>query len=273
MELGKKHFSEPFGMRDGEGNWLGGNSYKFFATDSEQNWNKNKEKLESMGFSEDSITYDINEQGFRSPKSLEAEYDNPIICIGDSSTFGNGIKQEEIWLNFLKEEGEKINLGSQGAGFVTIYRLLKCWVPIIKPVSVYLTEPVQKRPEFYSGKIPTIVGENSRGEDKTFWTNYLSNDRTEAVYRSMALDGIKSLAVEHNFRLYFLETPWDIPLFSDNGWRRNMFLTKKYVLSTLDHTKEGQIARDLLHPGAHINPYIAQEFNHMFDNNLLYGSK
>lgn len=276
MELSTKHFGEPYAVRGEDNTFLGGQVHNFFATDSEENWNRNEEKLLRMGYTKDYLNYDLNEQGFRMFKSLTDEFNDPIVCIGDSSTFGNGIRFEDIWINFLKEEGDIINLGSQGAGFITIYRLLKAWLPVIKPKAVYMAEPIQKRPEFYSGIVPHIIGENARDMDKDFWKEYLNNDRTEGVYRSLCLDAIKNLVKELGIRLYFLETPWDTPIFGDHGWRRNMFLTKKYVMTAAkynsNHDQVGQIARDLLHPGSDIHAHIAQEFNHMFDNNLLYGS-
>ena len=136
MELSTKHFGEPYAVRGEDNTFRGGQVHNFFATDSEEKWNRNEEKLLRMGYTKDYLKYDLNEQGFRMFKSLTDEFNDPIVCIGDSSTFGNGIRFEDIWMNFLKEEGEIINLGSQGAGFITIYRLLKAWLPVIKPKAV-----------------------------------------------------------------------------------------------------------------------------------------
>jgi hypothetical protein len=77
---------------------------KWLLTDNPENFEISKHKTE---YGLDSISYELNAQGFR---SIEFEHDEDainILVFGESNTVGIGLPFEDIWFNQLRSELEK----------------------------------------------------------------------------------------------------------------------------------------------------------------------
>jgi hypothetical protein len=87
--------------------------------------------FEQQGYTEHSITYQFNSQGFRGK-----EFANPqCVCFGCSFTMGTGIREEHTWPSELSKllNVSSINLGLAGSSNDTAVRLAMHYIPEFKP--------------------------------------------------------------------------------------------------------------------------------------------
>jgi hypothetical protein len=107
------------------------------TSDSQENYlqnfqNPNHRKFfEQHGYTEKSITYRFNSEGFRGSEFSDSE----CVCFGCSFTMGTGIGQDQTWpAQFSKLTGYSVaNLGLAGSSNDTSVRLALHYIPRLKP--------------------------------------------------------------------------------------------------------------------------------------------
>jgi len=216
-----------------EVNFLFKNQRKLF------NENKLSRPNEMKDWQEDSITYKLNNFGYRSNKDF-VKGDECNAYIGCSYTLGEEVNYKDIWptlVNKKLNDYKLYNLGVPGAGPETCYRVLKGFINFANIKRVFLLLPLSDRRELYYCKQWSQVKANSsvfshRDIISGFFT------REEAYINKLRnLDAIKFLCQSNNIPLYVLDL--------------NDTETEKTVVN--DAT-----ARDLLHPGKSAHATFAE---------------
>lgn len=103
--------------------------------------------LNKLGWTEDSIIYELNEQGFRSipfDPTLSAG-----MALGCSMTQGEGLLIEQTWPSVVSQKINQpiYNLGVGGCSMDTMFRLAEYWIPVLKPKFVLLAGTFAHRTE------------------------------------------------------------------------------------------------------------------------------
>lgn len=78
----------------------------------------------------------INNLGFRGPHTTLAKQRKRVLVIGDSFTFGWGVRDHETWVQLLQDslpDWEVLNLGQGGTHPGDHIRLMRTVVPILRP--------------------------------------------------------------------------------------------------------------------------------------------
>lgn len=183
-----------------------------------------------------SITYNINEQGYRAPE-FTAYNDSAlqVLCFGCSYTFGVGVKEEETWPSILKNSGnlpseaQVWNLGVPGSSNDSIVRRIYHAVRMMRPNVIFVQWTIPHRREYveYNGEIRKILTNHPK-----FWID------NSPAYRS------------------FMEL--SNPAWDQYYWEKNVAFMEAYTKMMGCTFVWGHIAdfpfehpaRDTIHPGA-----------------------
>lgn len=227
--------------------------------DSEEVFDKNmsdpekKRLLELNNWTKDSITYHINEHGFRSGKFQE----NGIVFLGCSFTHGLGLALEDTWVYKVAQEFNLPinNLGKVAYGGDGCFRLAREYVPKLNPKMVFFLAPSKNRLEIKMNK----HNYQPLGVD-------LLNPAVQHRHKQMGIEGYVSFITdwfmqEENAQLNFEKNLMAIQYLCRD--------TKFYYLSSEDFYEtppESDLARDLHHPGRKWQDNIAKKFIDMAKN-------
>ena len=128
-------------------NEVAGTVQHWDTSDSQKRFLKNLQNpthrafFEKNGYTEQSITYRFNSEGFRDKEFSTAE----CLTFGCSFTMGTGINEDQTWpVQFSKLTGYSVaNLGLAGTSNDTAARLALHYIPIFKPkVAIWVqTDP------------------------------------------------------------------------------------------------------------------------------------
>lgn len=215
------------------------------GTDSEERFRAHRkdpatrQQLQELGWTEDSITYSYNFQGFRSP-----EFDDrPCgIALGCSFTEGSGLPEHYTWPYML---GQKLgihtwNLGVGGCSMDTCSRFLEHYIDVLKPKFVALYAPLNLRFEL-------------AGEDGHFFG--FNIHRTDNKHREYLQE-------------YFLTpTNSEINFKKNLGYMSWVCANKSVPFVYLDTNTDLKIdrkARDLSHSGTEFMTEQADKFYNLF---------
>lgn len=148
--------------------WLDANkTYLWLGEDNEQNFQRHcadPEKhalLLRSGWLDDSVVYNFNSQGFRSP---EFGSETELICVfGCSMTFGVGIKQEQRYGDILAKDLNLhcYNFGISGGSDSTSVRLALTWLRDLRPKIVIYQKTFPERWELIQDGWSKILGINA----------------------------------------------------------------------------------------------------------------
>ena len=201
-----------------------------------------REKLISMGWTETSITYKFNEQGFRSdPFQGEG-----AVFLGCSFTQGIGIDWERTWSYLVARKlGLKCwNLGIGGSSNDTAFRLAYHWIPILKPKFVFYLPTVEYRFEFITETtlLQFLPSKVYVGNDGYFYDRWLSVRDNSRLNYLKNVAAIKHICNENSIPCITVE-------------RKNRF-----------HNPHMDLGRDLLHNGPTWNKDIAGEMLSQLNN-------
>ena len=119
------------------------------GTDTEENFKDNPVE----GYTETSITYIFNSNGFREQEFNLTNTRPKILCLGCSHTEGIGLRLEDAWVTKLKKyfpNHDVYNLGWGGSSADTVARLLTNCASLFKPDAVFVLWPDQTRYEMYN---------------------------------------------------------------------------------------------------------------------------
>jgi hypothetical protein len=205
-----------------------------------RNNTEKKAALDSLNWTEDSITYKFNSHGFRSD-----EFDGDgIVFLGCSLTVGIGMDLERTWAHLIstKLNLKNWNLG-QGAGANdTCFRLGDYWIPKLKPKMVCMLSPSKYRIEIVKPHsiIEPFLPNSKRSLKKDLYNDWLSTDANGKLNAKKNIDA-----------LAFLCNQLEIPFY---------YLSADETMANGGGTHDGDYGRDLLHPGYLWNIDIANHF-------------
>jgi hypothetical protein len=222
------------------------------------NFSKKKARmiLKYNQHSKKSVVYKHNEFGFRSPSFNDDIKDNNIVVIGCSYTYGTGLNIEDTWGYKL---GQKIglptiNLGLGGQSAYYCYKLLKVWIPILKPKYVFCLIPHAFRlgviAEIYNNgiyhlePIHMIHLPPDHLKSNTYFKNLIK-------YEDINFHEIRSDDID---KFKYLELLYGIPLYIDG--------INKFGGIEMEGHKDPKgidMARDCSHPGRLFHKALAEQ--------------
>jgi hypothetical protein len=134
----------------------------WMSPDSQEKFIKNPRP----GYTETSIIYKHNSHGFRS-KEFELDSEKPsILCVGDSFTYGIGVKEEHAWPSIIAESFPShnvYNLGIPGAAWDTITRYIVNASELFNTKLVLIYWPEVVRYELYhSDKVTQLTSHDEK---------------------------------------------------------------------------------------------------------------
>ena len=211
--------------------------------------NKLTRPEEMKDWRENSLTYKLNNFGYRSNKDF-VEGDECNAYIGCSYTFGKEVNYKDIWptlVNKKLNDYKLYNLGVPGGGPETCYRVLKGFIDFANIKRVFLLLPLSDRRELYYRKEWYQVKANSvQVSHKEIISGFFTKE--EAYMNKVRnVDAIKFLCYSNNIPLYILDL--------------NDTETEKTVVN--DAT-----ARDLLHPGKSAHATFADMYLKMVNGTI-----
>lgn len=211
----------------------------WWPMDSEERFNmhmlneSSANRLAELGWTDNSITYKFNSDGFRCNQELTPDSDS-IMFLGCSLTAGIGIPNESTWAYQVAEHLGLAcyNLGWPGGSPDTVFRMAQYWIPLLKPKQIVCLWPQETRREIFLNN--TIQQQVTMVDDNTCYTEWLSDERNyhyQFLKNRLALEHVCSTA----------GTPL-LQLFQDDC-----------DIFNIDHC-----ARDLAHPGIDANTEFAK---------------
>lgn len=193
--------------------------------------------------------YYYNKYGFRVQSEKEMTADpktGGVLYIGDSHVFGVGGRYEENFTYLAHHNSKNFsdlpyhNLGMPGRGIECYYRVLKYYIPIYKPICVFLDFPHNdSRVEYYDGKQfqTQIAGQSFRSDEFHFM------EQPVALRWFKNIDAIKYVCSQSNTQL-LCPSDEDILKYVNRSLIDKYINHKRNMLSPSWKT-----ARDLQHAG------------------------
>ncbi len=227
---------------DQSDNAEGYEAHPWIPSDMPENYANRKEIANVMKWTDDNVKYRINKWGFRHDSDFEYN-PNSIVFVGCSITFGLGVNYDQSFPYYVsKELGlDCINLGQPGVGLQACYRVLKYWLPIIKPKAVMFYIPDPTRKELYHDEVnhvPECVGHWSKRKDKDYFE--LTMDKREVAIHKMAyLDAIENVCKDTKYIAIDYKEQTQYRTIRIELWNTRVW----------NNTDEAPWARDLIHPG------------------------
>lgn len=230
---------------------------KWYPSDTEELYLQNlkipekQQQLESFGWIDADIEYVNNSHGFRSD---EFSLKDNFVTVGCSFTYGIGLPQSHIWPSRLSEKLDLpvYNLGVPGGSGDTCYRVVKHYVPLLKPKIVVVCEPPISRLEIFINQCPYIyVPTNPEvyGYGKDQWIKhwYTSHENSQ-IHACKNLEAMAYICQLAGSEFYYYT--------SDFYW--------------LTYSPVGGFARDLQHPGSEFNKVFADVIHNDIVNKRTY---
>lgn len=251
-----------------QGSWSANSTLNWYPTDTQELYEKNlknpekKQQLEQFGWSDTGITYVNNSHGFRTSEFEPIEH---FITIGCSFTYGVGLPQQCTWPVILSQHvGIPVyNLGMAGASTDTCYRVIKHYVPLLRPKFVVMLEPEPTRMEIFVKDQPYIYRPHWADMTQTHdpyefgqdhWIkHWYSNTENFDTLAKKNLDAIAHVCRTHNADFYLYSNKCTIV-------GAGSFLTQIGL----------SLARDLGHPGITFNQRLAMLINQDLKNKKTY---
>jgi predicted membrane protein len=134
---------------------------QWISSDTEEKFNKQSVNGLVNGYSKTSITYKLNEYGYRTESFSAPSNKNRIITMGASSVFGVGHRIEDIWPTKFAAaipDSTLLNLATPGCSADRIVRILLTAIDILQPTMVAILWPMLYRFEVAVGDEIKTVG-------------------------------------------------------------------------------------------------------------------
>lgn len=233
-------------------------NYNFLGTDTAELFEQNlKEQLPDWRYRSETITYQLNSQGYRCNEWDQCDWNNSILLLGGSDIFGMGVDETQTVSHYIETlHGYKtINLGVNAASPMLLWAnsILLAKSQIKPKAVVYVwTEPTR------SVEFVDNTGLNNK---KTgIWERPNSIGKFWATHR---FQGVQSL----RYYMMNIELLWKCPcvqyppLYVDLPWLK---LTEDTKLPILDSS------RDVVPNGTHFGPITYQAWAERFINDLRF---
>jgi len=219
--------------------WLGNDTEACF--DKHQKNIVTRMQLKKLGWTNHGITYKFNEYGFRSDSFL----DEPgAMFLGCSISLGIGLPYEKTW-SYLVSKKLNLrcwNLSQPGGSLDACYRLVKHWVPVLKPKYIFILLPPKYRREYYNDDINHFIAIGRWSEEYPDLLKELASEKNSVINHEKNIDAIK-----------FISNSYKIPLILLDSDDPNV----PSVAAPLERLKK---ARDLEHPGIEYHVNISNDF-------------
>jgi hypothetical protein len=205
-----------------------------------------KNLLEANGWTVDSITYEFNNYGFRTPDNFNIK--KPLegdMYVGCSFTVGSALNITDTWAYkvWQTQQGAFYNLGQCGAGIDTCYRLMKSWIPVLKPRKVYILGFFDYRTEIFTdeGKLISLrpSNQNLSPLQQTLFDEFYTSRLESALSMIRTFDAIRYIGHEHKV---------------------DILMPSLELLKTAEQMRHGNqcgFARDLCHPGKKYHNFLS----------------
>jgi hypothetical protein len=192
--------------------------------------------FEKNGYTEQSITYRFNSEGFRGEEFSTAE----CLTFGCSFTMGTGINEDQTWpVQFSKLTRYSVaNLGLAGSSNDTAVRLAVHYIPKFKPKMAIWLQTDSHRIE--------VVNEHTKISD-----NILAGDIQQGPYRN-----------DYYLKQWFAsDINQDLNLLKNTSVFRQVCAENQVQCIIIPRNNVFFIdrARDLQHPGPDSNKKLAEE--------------
>jgi hypothetical protein len=223
--------------------------YWMEPNDLEHHWLQNQQEpsrweyLKQQGWLDSqAIEYILNRHGFRGDDFTESV---DAVALGCSYTFGHALPQHLIWTWKVSQTlGIKIaNLGMNGAGISSCFRVLKYWLPTLRPKWILLLAPHLNRLEVVVSQrddrmhtemyLPRFTQEPER-----FLRDYWFTDYNGLLERERSILAMRYLAVEYRADIIMMS----VEQAEQHLWGLN------------------DLARDFEHPGPRFQQRVADFF-------------
>lgn len=162
--------------------------------------------------------YYINQYNFRGRWNLDTEKKLKIACFGDSFTFGDGIPEEEVYverLRYLIDDAELYNVGKGGSSIERVARTFAAFVKFVKIDIAIFTLPHVYREYFIDDAgNPTdlIPVEDSDNHHAKYMEPFFAmHDNYQLVKLSLNINYILDIANLLGIKVLF--TTWDQPTY------------------------------------------------------------
>lgn len=233
---------------------------KWYPTDTEELYLRNlkipekRQQLETFGWIDTDIEYVNNSHGFRTDEFLTK--DN-FVTVGCSLTYGIGLPQKYTWASLLSEQLDLpvYNLGIPGSSGDTCYRVIKHYVPLLKPKFVVVCEPDISRLEIFISQQPYIHLLNMPdlhgfAKDQWFKFWYTSSNNSQ-IHAQKNLEAMAYVCQMAGSEFYYYTNNFYLKLYS----------------------QVGGFARDLQHPGIQFNRLFSDTVYNDIVNKCTYEQK
>jgi hypothetical protein len=251
------------------------NTLKWIPSDTIETYIKNGNKK----YSENDITYEVNEYGYRTSKeSNEVFKDNLVACFGCSNTFGIGLPLKETWPTILNQmlgdEWSVKNYGVIGASNDTISRLIYNYTLNNKPKIICCYFPEISRIEVVDDDQEFIINCMFGDLDHSYFKRFYNENELKKIKntydahkiicneKSCMFNFIKNFKfIETICKLYNIKFYWgtwsSLQYILPNELIKKHFNDKNLISYSLIRN---DYARDNIHFGKETNKKIANNF-------------
>jgi len=230
-------------------------------------------------FKEEDVSYTVNRLGIRtSGVDLVDDY-VPLLTIGCSFTFGEGLPYEMTWSYLIakKLKCSFENLGFPGSSISRIARILTTILPIKKPERVIVLLPASSRQELFikhNKSFLTIDYTPGYPQDE-----HLLEEICKDYERSLSSE-IDTVDLYKNLQLIKLSAEAAGTKVTISSWDKSVHdklydVFEEYQIAPTFHflvnDKDDAKARDGSHPGLNPNKLFAEELEFLFGQNKING--
>jgi hypothetical protein len=212
--------------------------------------NQSEMLLAQNGELEEDWQYFINPYNFRGKWNLDTDKKIKIACFGDSFTFGDGIKQEDTYIERIREmipAAELYNVGRGGASFERVVRTFAAFVKCVDIDIAVFTFPHIHR-EFFIDDSALAVDLIPNPHQKNAHWNYMLpffelHENYQKTKLSFGVNYIFDISDILGIKVLF--TSWDTPTYGLLKICAPEHTANKIFPNNLDN----KMARDKQHPG------------------------
>ena len=199
-----------------------GKKVSFFGADSEEMDSNLNTGIE--------LEYRFNDYGFRMDLNMDEIEPGGYLYMGDSHAVGVGCNLEDSWPwlfhhEYLKSDKQFVNLGSVSSGLDTYHRLLRYWLPILKPSKIFMYKQQVSIAIEYVGHDGTInvvgpwtikvrTGKGDRLLPHSFNTDLHDHVITSELDRECRnarnKDALDWICQQHGVELHYGTQPWPV---------------------------------------------------------------
>lgn len=177
------------------------------STDSEHAFRQNKINYpsEMANWYEHSVTYRINEHGFRGDM-----LPGSAMFLGCSHTFCTGLPESAAWPWIVSAELGLpcANLGVNGGSNDTAFRLAHHWVPKLRPKILFWLHTYKERLEVLGHD--DIYNYSPMNDEDVFYLNWIAINENIMLNFEKNLRGIQSICDEMSVPLVLLDVEYDL---------------------------------------------------------------